>query len=138
MPEALKRLIQDLLTAWNSHDADQIPGLYTADYEGIDVAYAQPHAGQQGIRQLFIRWWQAFPDLHFTSNSIIVQGNRAVLDWTAQGTHQGTMMNIPPTRRHIQVRGITILTISEGKVQKAVHVWDVAGLLRMIGLLPEL
>ena len=138
MPDILKKLIHDLVEAWNSHDADQLPSFYTNDYEGVDVAYAAPHAGQQGIRQLFVRWWQAFPDLHFTSNNVIIQGNCAVLDWTACGTHQGTMMNIPATKRRIEVRGITILTITGGKVQKAVHVWDVAGLLRMIGLLPEL
>jgi predicted ester cyclase len=58
--------------------------------------------------------------------------------WNVRGTHQGTLMNIPPTGRQISVRGVSLLTIENAKVRRATYIWDVAGLLRAVGLLPEL
>jgi len=36
------------------------------------------------------------------------------------------------------VRGASLLTFRGDKLYRAVYIWDVAGLLRKIGLLPEL
>jgi len=36
------------------------------------------------------------------------------------------------------VRGASLLTFRKGRLRRAVDIWDVAGLLREIGLLPEL
>jgi hypothetical protein len=47
-------------------------------------------------------------------------------------------MHIPPTGRKIAVRGISVLTIENGKITRGLYVWDAAGLLRTTGLLPEL
>jgi len=47
-------------------------------------------------------------------------------------------MNIPPTGRAVAVRGTSVLTVEDGKIKRAFRIWDVAGLLRSIGLLPEL
>ena len=55
-----------------------------------------------------------------------------------RGTHHGTLMRIPPTGRQVAMRGVSILTIAEGKVTHGETIWDTAGLLRALGLLPEL
>ena len=47
-------------------------------------------------------------------------------------------MRIPPTGREVAVRGVSILTIADGKVTHGETIWDTAGLLRALGLLPEL
>jgi steroid delta-isomerase-like uncharacterized protein len=94
--------------------------------------------GPQGMHQTLARYWRAFPDLRFTVEETVVQGNRIAQIWTARGTHWGPLMNIPPTGRRIEVRGVSLLTIEGGKVRQGLYIWDVAGLLRAIGLLPEL
>ena len=47
-------------------------------------------------------------------------------------------MNIPPTGKKIAVKGVSILTIHEGRIVRGLYVWDVAGMLRDLGLLPDL
>jgi hypothetical protein len=47
-------------------------------------------------------------------------------------------MNIPPTGRSVEIRGVSMLTIKDNQVQRGLYIWDVAGLLRALGLLPEL
>lgn len=138
MPQSAEQFVNDLVSAWNSHDIDRVAKFYAESYIGDDVAQSVPHRGPAGIRQFLSRYLNAFPDFQFTADEIIADGNRAVLIWTAHATHRGALMNIPPTGRPISVRGVSSLTIENDQVQRATYIWDVAGLLRAIGLLPEL
>jgi hypothetical protein len=47
-------------------------------------------------------------------------------------------MNIQATGRSVAMRGMSLLTLEDGKIKCGLYIWDVAGLLRSIGLLPEL
>lgn len=132
------QLIPDLIAAWNTHDLDQATAFFAADYEGNDVAQAEPQRGRAGIRRALAGYFQAIPDVTFTRGDLIVAGERAVVVWTARGTHLGTLMNIPASGRRVTVRGVSTFTLQDGQITKADFIWDVAGLLREIGLLPEL
>ncbi len=136
--QKISSLVAALLSAWNSHDHEMIASFYAPDYEGIDVAWATPRFGPEGVRQTVARYLAAFPDLHFTEEATLIQGTRAALFWVARGTHQGKLLNIPATGREINVRGVSLLTIIEDKITHSLHLWDVAGLLRNLNLLPEL
>jgi len=131
-------LVSELMAAWNAHDVDHAVTFYAPDYQGVDVAEAGPQRGPDGIRATLTRYLRAFPDLRFTQEAALAQGNRIALFWSAQGTHRGPLMNIPPTGHRVQVRGVSLLTLADGKVKQALYIWDVAGLLRGIGLLPDL
>lgn len=137
-PGEIARLVRNLLEAWNTHDPELIRTFYAPEYEGVDVGEAEPRRGPRDVAQTVERYLRAFPDLRFVEDDIVVQGDRAVVVWTARGTHGGQLMRIPPTGREISVRGTSVFTVRDGKVTRGLHVWDVAGLLRSIGLLPEL
>ncbi len=134
----LNRFVHEYVRAWNAHDSGHVAAFFAADYEGTDVADALPERGPQGAREMAERYVQAFPDLHFTVEEIVAQDNCVAFAWTAQGTQRGPFMNIPATGRPVAMRGMSLLTLEDGKIKQGLHVWDVAGLLRAIGLLPEL
>jgi steroid delta-isomerase-like uncharacterized protein len=137
-PTAVAQLSADLIKAWNSHDPERVAALCSPDYEGLDVGEAVPQHGPEALRATVQRYIAAFPDLCFFESDSVYQHGRLVVSWTATGTHKGCLMNIPPTGRSILIRGITLLTIKDNKVAHAYYMWDVAGMLRSIGLLPEL
>ena len=138
MTKTIEQLVNDLMTAWNAHDVDGVAAFYASDYEEVDVAQAQPQHGPDAVRRVMLYYLRAFPDLHITLDDLIVNGNRAVMIWTWRGTQKGRVMNIPPTGRCVQVRGTSVLTIEGDQIRRAFRVWDVAGLLRSVGLLTEL
>lgn len=138
VPERLTAFAERLVEAWNSRDVRRIEGLYAPEYEGVDVGRAEPYRGPQGAARHMTSYLGAFPDLRFTQDETVVQGDRIALFWTARGTHEGRLMNIPPTHRKIAVRGTSLLTVENEKVTRGLYVWDAAGLLRSIGLLPDL
>jgi len=136
--KAITQLVTELLEAWDAHDPDRVAAFYAQTYEGTDVGEAKPQRGPEAIRQIAARYLRAFPDLKFTQEETIIQGQRVVLMWRVHGTHRGRLMNIPATNRPIEIRGMSLLRVKDKKIMRETSIWDVAGFLRSIGLLPEL
>jgi hypothetical protein len=68
----------------------------------------------------------------------VTDEDHIALFWIATGTHRGPLMHIPPTRRPFEIRGVSLLRIDADKITEILSLWDVAGLLRAVGLLPDL
>lgn len=137
MPTAIHHLIADLMNAWNAHDAQGVAALHALDFVGIDVGHSRSIHGRNAFGASATRMFAAFPDLHFTSD-VLVDQNRAAVVWMLKATHQGRIFGIPPTGCNFAVRGVSTLTIEQGLISHGLYIWDVAGFLRAVGLLPEL
>lgn len=138
MASDIKHLIAEFLDAWNSHDVERIASLYAPNYEGIDVAEAAPQRGPESMQHSAIRYLQAFPDLKLANEWVVIEGNQIAVAWVSHGTHRGRMLNIPPSGRQVKVHGVSFLTLEGDKIVRGLHIWDLAGMLRQIGLLTEL
>jgi steroid delta-isomerase-like uncharacterized protein len=73
-----------------------------------------------GLKRGFTQYRAAFPDLHFTVQDVIGEGDEVVVRWTATGTQKGKFMGIAPTGRRIHMNGVDIIRIVHGK---AVEHW---------------
>ena len=124
--------------AWNSHDMENILRFYAPDCVSDDVGQASQLHGREGLRSMLELYWKAFPDLRFKITDTVAQNSRMAIAWMAEGTHEGAIMNIPPTRHKVEVRGMSIVDVKDGMVVRAQYIWDIAGMLRHMGLLPEL
>ena len=131
-------IAQALIAAWNAHDVEEVGRLCAPEYQGVDVGAAEDARGPEGAGKALRRYLDAFPDLQVTLHQVVAQGDQVVLVWTARGTHRGGLMNIPATGRAVAVRGTSVLEVRRGKIARALNLWDVAGLLRALGLLPRL
>lgn len=138
MSEQTTALITRLVEAWNSHDPQRVAAFYTEDCYGLDVAIARPQIGREGVQRMFEAYYQAFPDLEITPDDIIVADDRVALFWTARATHLGPILNIPGSGRCITARGVNRLVVQDDLVVETLTIWDVAGMLRGLGLLPDL
>lgn len=134
----MKSFVDQLLDAWNSHDFAQVAALYHPDCQGIDVGQAEMYQGVEGLRQIFAYYWTAFPDLHFELDECVAAPNALAIFWRATGTHRGSIQHIPATGRAVEIRGATHHRIKQGKIDHSLYIWDTAGLLRGLGLLPDL
>ena len=72
--------------------------------------------GVEALKAVITAFRTSFPDLHFTVEEIIAEGDKVAYRWTSHGTHQGEYEGIAPTGKPITATGITILRIVDGKV----------------------
>jgi len=130
--------IQNLTDAWNSHELEVVLPYYAEDYEGMDIGEPHVQHGRMAVKEMLLRYWRAFPDLYFTVQNTVAQENRIAISWCAEGTHLGPIMNIPATGHKMEIRGISVIDVEDNIVIRGEYMWDLAGMLRHLGLLPEL
>jgi len=80
----------------------------------------------------------AFPDLQFTIEDEISEGNKIAIRWTLRATHLGEYQGHAPTGKTIAVTGISIFQIANGKIQAIAVNMDRLGQFQQLGWLPEL
>jgi steroid delta-isomerase-like uncharacterized protein len=106
-----------------------------------DVVFHTASTTMQGLeayKQFLSMYMTAFPDLHFTIEDMIAEGDTVVARFTTHGTHQGNFMGIPPTGKQGSGTGMFIDRIVNGK---AVEQWfntDDLGLLQQLGVIPPM
>ena len=60
---------------------------------------------------------KAFPDLRMSIQQMVAEGDRVAVLWTFQGTHTGWgYEGLPPTGTRVEVRGITIWRVVDGRI----------------------
>jgi steroid delta-isomerase-like uncharacterized protein len=133
----LKALTLLIFDTFNTHDAAATASLFAPDAVLDDVAAPRRASGPAQIAGVYAGMLAAFPDLHVQVEHLIAEGETVVAEWTLRGTHQGPLLGIPATGRSIAVAGVSIIRFRDGAPVADSRVWDYAGLLRQIGLLPS-
>lgn len=60
---------------------------------------------------------KAFPDIHMTVELAVAQGDFVTVVWRFRGTHTAFGYRLPPTGARIDMRGITVWRIVDGKIR---------------------
>ena len=67
---------------------------------------------------------------------MVAEGDKVVTRWTGRGTHSGPRMGIPPTGRKVEVTGMRMFRLAEGKIVETWVNWDMFGLMQQLGVIP--
>ncbi len=78
----------------------------------------------------------AFPDITYTIEDLIAEGDKVVARWSAQGTHRGDFMGIPPTNKQVRFSEIEIIRVVDGKAVEEWEELDRLGLMTQLGVIP--
>jgi len=92
--------------------------------------------GLAGAKQTIGMYLTAFPDLHFTVEDMIAEGDKLVPRLTVRGTQQGAFMGIPPTGKHVTVTAIDISRMAGGKSVEHWIEMDTLGMMQQLGVIP--
>lgn len=91
-----------------------------------------PDYGIEGSKQSILMLRKAFPDIKYTVEDMIEDGDKLVARWSAQGTHKGEFMGIPPTGKQVAFTGIEIIRVKDGKAVEEWEELDRAGLMQQL------
>jgi steroid delta-isomerase-like uncharacterized protein len=80
----------------------------------------------------------AVPDLTYTVEDQVAEGDKVVSRWKASGTHQGEFFGVPGSGNRIEMSGIQIDRFAEsGKMVEEWPEYDLLGAMKQIGAIPE-
>ncbi|MBL8907346.1 MAG: ester cyclase [Rhizobiales bacterium] len=138
--DANKRIGRLVLEAmWGEGRLELADELYAPGY--IDHVGHGPEPaevkGVEGIKKAVSSFRQAFPDLSYTVEDQIAEGDLVVTRFSARGTHRGPFLGAAPTGRIVSYSGIDINRVREGRIVESWVNYDALALLQQMGLVNE-
>lgn len=75
---------------------------------------------------------KAFPDLNFSIEDLVTDGQRVSVRWRGDGTHRGDLKGIPATGKRVSFRGQTIYEFDQGRVSGHCQIVDRLGFIEQL------
>lgn len=131
-----RRVLREIWSEGRLEVADE---LYAPDY--VDHVTRGPEPGMmrdpEGLKKAVTLFRTAFPDLQYTIEQEMAEGDCVMTRFSATGTHRGQFLGAAPSGRSVTYTGVDINRIVDGKIVESWVHYDALGLLEQVGLVPR-
>jgi steroid delta-isomerase-like uncharacterized protein len=131
----LEHTLEEWAAGWSAPDIERVVSICTEQCVYEDVPLAVVTHGKQELRGFGEQVFDAFPDFKIELSAHFAAGDWAMLEWTMSGTHRGDLPGMPATGASFSVRGATALQLEDGRISRDSDYWDMATLLKQLGLM---
>jgi steroid delta-isomerase-like uncharacterized protein len=129
------------LAAWNDHDDAAMEPLLTDDIVWEDPALPAAARGVPAVQAFMRTSWAAFPDLVFDETDQphrTAAGDQVAWRWRMRGRMTGPLdpPGFAPTGRPMEVEGVDLWTMRDGRIARYRAFYDLNDLARQLGIAP--
>jgi len=110
-----KALLEGLLEIYNEGNFDITEDVFTADFVLHDCGLPEDLVGIDSFEGFVTDERITFPDFKLTIDEFFVKDDKMALRWTVTGTQTGPLRDLPPTGKKMQISGLAITRIADGK-----------------------
>jgi len=124
--------------AWNEGRLETVTELLAEDAIGMGQGtQGTITRGPRDFIPFVKRIRGAFPDIRIRVEDAFGAGDKVAVRWSADMTHQGAHLGVPPTGRRVRITGISVARIAKGKLAEGWDNWDQLAMMQQIGALQE-
>lgn len=127
--QLVRRLYTDFL---NTGATDRLGEVVSPQFVGVG-----PARGPAAFAGVIATLRGAFPDLVYTVEDVVAEGDRVAVRWTWRGTHQHAFRSFAPTGKQVTNTGLAIFQVTDGKLSHAWLETDRLGFLQAVGAVPN-
>ncbi len=131
-PAGHPKEIEQLFAAWNSHDPDKVAASFTEDIVYEDVPAGHISRGRAEVRKWAEGGFAVIENFKIEVVSSSFHNKRGVAEWVWTGTDKGLFK----TGKKFSVRGVSVFEVRKGKISRYKEFYDVATIMRQVGMLP--
>jgi len=131
----VRRLFEEV---WNKGQMPVADELLAPSYTHHDSSTPDVGRGPESEKKRVTLYRNAFPDIRFTIEDMLAEGETVVARWSCRGTHKGQLNGIAPTGKQFNITGVSIARFTNGKMFEGYVNWDALGLMQQLGVVPEL
>lgn len=130
--EVIQAFMEDVLNRGRLERADD---LVKENFVELDPLPGQAQ-GREGLKAVVLVLRTAFPDMHWVPKEMVAEGQKVVTRFVWTGTHRGTFLGIPPTGKSVEVKGVVIDLLEDGRMSESRILMDTMGLMQQLGVIP--
>jgi predicted ester cyclase len=129
-----------LLEIWSQGRLELADDLYAPDYVDHVARGPEPEEvqGPGGLKAAVTLFRSAFPDLQYSIDDDMAEGDLVMTRFSARGTHLGPFLGAAPTGKEISYTGIDVNRVAGGRIVESWVQYDALGLLQQLGLAPAI
>jgi predicted ester cyclase len=137
-PEALSRAW--FARVWNEGSEPAIHEMLAADAKmhGLPTPDGKPLVGPADFVPFWRKFREAFPDIRITVERAVEQGDMVAVHCRVVGRHTGGALGIAATHKPVEMWGMGIARVKDGRIVETWNSFDFMTLYQQIGLLPPL
>jgi steroid delta-isomerase-like uncharacterized protein len=138
MSEENKALIRRWFEeVWNKGREEAIDEMFAEDgmAHGLADEIGRPLRGPTGFKPFFRKFRAAFPDIEIVVEDTITEGDKVAARCTARGKHQSDSLGFAATQRPMEITGMTVVRIANGKIVEAWNNFDFMKMYQQLGML---
>lgn len=124
--EIIRSLYENIL---NNGKLEKLREIISEDYTGV-----RGEKGTAGFAQTVGSLRAGFPDIKWTIEDLIADGDKVVVRWSWKGTNKGLFRGFPPNNKEINDTAIAIYQFKGDKVSQAWIQSDRLGFLMQLGV----
>ena len=128
----MQRFVEETI---NKKNLDAIDELVAEDFTE-HLPFPGQGPGREGLKYVISAFLTAFPDIHWALEEQIAEAEKVVSRFTMTGTHQGEFLGIPATGKSVNVWGVVIDVVRDGKFSESRIIMDTLGLMQQLGVTP--
>jgi steroid delta-isomerase-like uncharacterized protein len=128
----MRRLIEEVI---NKGNTAVVEALVAEDHVGLDPSPGQEQ-GRAGLLAIIARMRTAFPDLEWTIEEQVAEGDKVAAYIVWRGTHQGEFLGIPPTGKRVTVPVMAFDHFVAGQCKATRILMDTMSLMQQLGVVP--
>jgi len=125
---AVRRLTQEGFVGGEIDVVDEVVADECIDHDPM-LGQGQGREGQRHTCQMVVNGLSNRSTLR---DEFLAVGDTVVENWVFQGTHTGEFLGVPATGKQLQVRGIEIWRLANGKIVERWGVVDAAGVMEQL------
>ncbi len=99
----------------NTGNVDRLAEFISPAYVEVYNNVSYP-TGLEGAKEHVLGVRKTYPDLHLTVEQQIAEGEWVVTLVTARGTHKGVWLGMRPTGRQLEMTGVDVDRVVEGRI----------------------
>jgi len=117
---------------WNDERLDRIGDYCGPDYAVYFLGATTPVRGTDMGLLGVQTWHNGFEDWDEGIEDLFSAGDKVVVRWRASGTHTGTFAGVEPTGRYMELAGIDILRVQDGRIAEHWSQCDISGFIQRL------
>jgi steroid delta-isomerase-like uncharacterized protein len=119
---------------WQRHDAAALAADHTED-GAVDSPFYGKVEGRRALLNNYSQWFLSFPDAEYSTEQLLVDGNKAAQFIKMSGTQKGDFCGLAPTGKRFEMRCAFIFSFANDKIAHEIRVYDFTGILVQLGVL---
>ncbi len=133
--EDIVALFEKRQQAMNQHDVATLSDMFSEDAVVESPTAGTTVHGRSRNGDVWNTVFKGFPDIVFSAEDLVIDGNRAVWITETRGTDTGGFLGLPPTGKPFRMPIVWVCTFDGDKIVRERRIYDFSGMLIQIGVL---